>query len=106
MMDAINLLDYIFGLLARCGKLTLVSLGDGDAPIYAERKLRQYGVRLWGRHIIGSEGFAYVRSGQAKWANYLIRGGSPKRAWQKGGVRPRTLVDYVIRIVEGIFRIQ
>ena len=106
MIDPINLLDYIFGLLARHGKLTLISLGDGDAPIYAERKLRQYGVRLWGRHIVGDEGFAYVRSGQAKWANYLIRGGSPKRQWQKGGVKPKTLMDYVIRIGEGIFGIQ
>ena len=104
-MDTFNLLDYIFGLLARHGKLTLISLGDGDAPIYAERKLRQSGVRLWGRHIVGDEGFAYVRSGQAKWANYLICGGSPKRQWQKGGVKPKTLMDYIIRIGEGIFGI-
>lgn len=104
-MDAFNLLDFLCGLLARHGKLTLISLGDGDAPIYAERKLRQYGVRLWGRHIVGDEGFAYVRSGQAKWANYLIRGGSPKRQWRKGGIKPKTFMDYIIRIGEGMFGI-
>lgn len=109
MIDPINLFDYIFGLIRTGGKLTLVSLGDDDVPIESERVLRAFGVRMWGRHLIGNEALCYVRSGQAKWAKELLRrkaeGKLPKRQWQKNGVKPKTFVDYTLRILEGIFGI-
>lgn len=104
-MDIINILDHIIGLIATGGKLTLITF---DEPaIEYEQTLRAYGVRMWGRHFVGDEACCYVRSGQAKWARELLRrkaeGRLPKRQWQKGGIKPKTFVDYAIRIAEGLF---
>lgn len=125
--DVINWLDGAVGRLAHgpMHRFTY-SIATGFRGVDVEMLLHQYGIRVWGREVVGDEELALlVKQRQAMWAEYILcRAGVPltcklldKRnlqyrqqhspgsmptPWTERGVGPYTFVD---RIVDWLYRL-
>jgi len=80
MPDPINQLDGWYAKLTNgpMHRFTFAT-GTGFTGLEAEKLLRQYGVRIWGREMHNQDERAFlVKKSQAVWAEYVLcRAGAP-----------------------------
>lgn len=103
------------------------SRGGGFTGIQAERLMRQYGIRVFGRLTNNPEQVGFkVKQSQAIWAEYLLlRAGVPlvtplldprnrdyqrrhtagemPTPWQEEGIRAHSIIDHLVDWLDGLF---
>jgi len=125
--DLINWVDGTVGQLAHgpMHRFTYSS-ATGFRGVDVEMLLRQYGVRVWGREVIGDEELALlVKQRQAIWAEYILcRAGVPLTSslldprneqyrlrhvpgamptpWTERGIGAHSFVDHVVDLLNRI----
>ena len=118
-IDVLSPIDTFIGTL-RYGEMHRFTFQPsiGHTPLNVERLLRQYGIRVWGRKIVGTNRSFLVRRTQALWAEYVMcRAGvelvgplldernsiypsnhpvtSMPRPWTEGGIGPISFIDHI-----------
>ncbi len=118
MIDLLNPLDGLVGELFH-GPLHRIyfSRDGGFHGGDVEEILRRYGIRVWGRQVVGDNFGLLVKRRQAKWAEHvLLKAGVPiasalvdernrkyanrpctkmPKAWGKG-IGPKSAIDHVV----------